>query len=356
MEGKHVRVIVIGAGIIGAAIAHKLSRAGADVVIFDAGHGGATAASFGWINASFYLDDHHFALRTAGIEAWRSWGIPVSWSACLCWEAEGSAFDAQRDDLTARGYAVEEIDADRFATLEPHVAAPARALRFASEGVADPVGTTQHILRGLKVVRGVAIEGIATQGDNVTGVQTANGFIAADRVVVAAGTASPELLEPLDVALPLLDRPGVMMRTAAVPQCLSHVLATPELELRQDKAGYLWAPTAAQHQGDATHSPETHPNLLADRAMDHVRALLPEIDVGWEQVMLAARPMPQDERPAFGPCGPDGLFAAVMHSGVTLAAITADLMAAQVLDTPLSNAQADLSAPYALARFQSAAS
>jgi len=134
------------------------------------------------------------------------------------------------------------------------------------------------------------------------------------------------------------------------------VLATPRLELRQDKAGHLWAPTAAQHQGDASQAPETHPNLLADRAMDHVRALLPGIDVAWEQVMLSARPMPQDERPAFGPCGPAGLFAAVMHSGVTLAAITADLMAAQILDKPLSNAQTDLSAPYTLARFQSVAS
>ena len=69
--------------------------------------------------------------------------------------------------------------------------------------------------------------------------------------------------------------------------------------------------------------------------------------------MLAQRPVPQDGLPVIGACGPSGLFTAVMHSGVTLAAITADLLAPQVMDVPLSNAQNALVAPYTPARFQS---
>jgi glycine/D-amino acid oxidase-like deaminating enzyme len=62
--------------------------------------------------------------------------------------------------------------------------------------------------------------------------------------------------------------------------------------------------------------------------------------------------MPQDGHPVIGACGPEGLFVATMHSGVTLAAITAELLAPQILDRKLSNAQSDMVAPYSPERFQ----
>ncbi|MEL6884038.1 MAG: FAD-dependent oxidoreductase [Pseudomonadota bacterium] len=348
-----MRIIIVGGGIIGAALARKLADAGADVLVFDSRAAGATGASFGWVNASFYLDDHHFALRMVGIDAWRGLDVPLNPCGCLCWEGEGDDLDRQRDALTLRGYGVEEVDKARFAALEPHVAAPDRALRFKAEAVADPMSTTARLLNGVRVVRGVPVTGIATHGHRVTGAETAQGAVAADRVIVAAGCASPDLLASVGVDLPLLDRPGVMMRTAAVAPCLSHVLATPATELRQDAGGHLWAPTSAQHQGDDATAPDTRPDLLADRAVARVQALLPDVPIRWDQVTLAWRPVPQDQRPVFGPCGPAGLFTAVMHSGITLAAITAELLGAQVLDQPLSNAQTHLAAPYDPARFQS---
>ena len=57
-----------------------------------------------------------------------------------------------------------------------------------------------------------------------------------------------------------------------------------------------------------------------------------------------------------GPAGPAGLHVAVMHSGVTLAAITAEIVAAEVTGTGLSNLHADIVAPYRPDRFQSAMS
>ena len=80
-----MKVVIIGGGIIGAALAHNLLRAGADVTVIAVGIG-ATGASFGWINASFYLDAAHFRLRAAGLEAWRRLDLPVNWSGALCWE------------------------------------------------------------------------------------------------------------------------------------------------------------------------------------------------------------------------------------------------------------------------------
>ncbi len=48
------QIIVVGAGIIGAAAAYNLQKSGAQVTIIDAGGANATSASFGWINASFF--------------------------------------------------------------------------------------------------------------------------------------------------------------------------------------------------------------------------------------------------------------------------------------------------------------
>ena len=44
----------------------------------------------------------------------------------------------------------------------------------------------------------------------------------------------------------------------------------------------------------------------------------------WEAVMLAARPVPQDGLPVIGASWPEGVYVAVMHSGVTLAALVGE--------------------------------
>ncbi|WP_299041532.1 FAD-dependent oxidoreductase [uncultured Tateyamaria sp.] len=347
-----MKTIVVGGGIIGAAIAHQLRGQGEDVIVLEAG-AGATAASFGWINASFFLTPDHFRLRQAGIEAWRRLGVAVEWTGCLCWDVQGAALEAQQAELAELGYDVERVEQGAFRTLEPHVAAPDRALRFGIEGVAAPAATAERLLAGVRRVRGVRAEAVATAGGAVTGVHTGQGFMAADRVVIAAGTASPDLLAPLGVTLPMLDRPGVMVRTRPVPQVMTHVLVTPDAEVRQDAQGHIWTPTAANHQADEADRVDAPLDHAADVAVARLRALLPQHVIAWDQVMLAHRPVPQDGLPVFGPAGPRGCFVAVMHSGVTLAAIAAELVAAQVTGRPLSNRQAALAAPYTVDRFQS---
>jgi NADP-dependent 3-hydroxy acid dehydrogenase YdfG len=64
-----VDVCVIGAGIIGAATAYHLSLLGAHVTVIDATvvPRGASAATFGWINANGKQPDHYFELNRAGM-------------------------------------------------------------------------------------------------------------------------------------------------------------------------------------------------------------------------------------------------------------------------------------------------
>ena len=53
-SNKNLNVTVVGAGIVGAAIAYSLAKRGVAVTVVDKGRpgGGATSHSFAWINAT----------------------------------------------------------------------------------------------------------------------------------------------------------------------------------------------------------------------------------------------------------------------------------------------------------------
>lgn len=354
------RIAIVGAGLIGASIAHQLARRGADVTVIEAGLPGQAASgrSFGWLNASFFADEDHYRLRVAGMEAWRRLksglpGLRLRWPGCLWWEEQGEVLERMRRQLRDLGYPVERLSrADLARRLPDFAGLPEEALAFPSEGVAETGTVVVQLLaaardQGARVLSGVAVDGIAVSGDRVTGLHTAQGDIAADRVIVAAGTGSPGLLAPLGVELPMLSRPGALMHTAPLPPIVSQVVVTPELELRQDADGRLIVPTSAAHQGDTTEA-VTDLAGMADEAAARLRRLLPKLAADWEQVVLAMRPVPGDGLPAVGRAGPKGLYLAVMHSGATLAAIIGEIVAQELLD--------DVSAPmlksYRPGRFQ----
>lgn len=359
-----MQIAIIGAGIVGASLAYALSLRGAQVTVIDAGGpaSGATGRSFGWVNASFHADAAHFALRAEGIEAYRrlcqDLRVPVTWSGCLCWEEQGAALEAQAKALTDMGYGVQIIEPDDFALREPHVRAPEAALYFEAEAAAEPAALTQALLvaSGARLVLGCAVEEIVTTGEKVSGLRIAGEKLPADRVIVAGGTGSADLLNPLGVALPLLYRPGVIFQTASMPPLLSHVCVAPIGEFRQTAQGRIVMPTAVSHQGDVSDGIADRPDLLADEAAVRLQEVLKDVEVRWQEVAVAARPVPQDGLPVIGACGPAGVFAAVMHSGITLAPIVAEVLSAEVMGAPVSSAQAALVAPYRPDRFQSAIS
>ena len=331
------RIAIVGGGIVGAALALRLARAGAAVTVIDAGIAGASAASFGWINASFHHDAAHFRLRAEGMAAWRRLAatvpeLPLRWSGALWWEEQGAGLDRMQETLTALGYAVGRIERDEIrARVSCLRRLPEAALVFPDEGVAE-TGTAGLLLRaaqaaGARLVSGVRVTGLA--GDSrVTGVVTPHGTIPADLVVLAAGTGVPEILRTAGLDLPLLTRPGLVLRTPPVPARIAPVLVTPEGEIRQDRQGRIVMPTAAGHQGDPAET-VGRPDTIADAAFARLAELLDPGCDDWGEVLLGWRPVPRDGLPAIGPMA-EGLYVSVMHSGVTLAAIAAELAAEEI--------------------------
>lgn len=350
------QTLIIGAGITGAALAWQLSRRGEAVTIVSthAEGGLASAASFGWLNASFYLSHPHFRLRHEGLAAHRRLtdalpGLRTTWQGCLWYEATGDAQDETAADLAALGYRVDRLTRAQVAKRLPALGpVPETALFFPEEGVADPAILARALIAasGAKVVR-ATVQALTEKTGRVTGVLTDLGPIPATRVILATGTGTPALLQPFGTILPMLKRPGLMIATNALPPLCPVVLATPDQEVRQDAAGALIAPASAGHQGDHAETLGAFP-IVVNATLQRLRALFPGQEIHFAHQAMAMRPVPGDGLPVAGQGLLTGLWLAVMHSGATLAPVVAECLAAEIIGSPDSPLLAD----FRPARFQ----
>ena len=338
------QTLIIGAGITGAALAYQLSRRGEPVTIVSthAEGGLASAASFGWLNASYFLNHPHYHLRHEGLAAHRRLtdalpGLPTTWQGCLWYEATGDAQNETASDLAALGYHVDRLThaqiAERLPALGP---VPDTALFFPEEGVSDPAVLARALIvaSGAKVVR-ATVQSLTEARGKVTGVLSDLGPLTADRVILATGTGTPALLMPFGTMLPMLKRPGLMIATNALPPICPVVLATPDQEVRQDAVGHLIAPASAGHQGDHAETLGAFP-VVVNATLQRLRALFPGQDIHFAQQHMAMRPVPGDGLPVAGQGPLAGLWLAVMHSGATLAPVVAECLAAEIMGGPES--------------------
>lgn len=238
--------------------------------------------------------------------------------------------------------------ASSAAPISPCLSPPCpirRALQFPAEGAVDAAALTAALLtaaaaRGAQIWLGVPVMDLAERAGRVIGVTTAQGQIPADLVILATGCATPALLAPLGLTLPMLSHPGAILRSRPVAARLTHLLAAPGQEVRQDAAFRLLAPCAASHQGDAAETMTDLPGLIAAATLARLSALLGGVEVQFDHLALAHRPVPGDELPVIG-AAMEGLALAVMHSGATLAPLVAGLLADEVFGGSASQLPAE---------------
>lgn len=382
-------VIVLGAGIVGAAIAWRLTRAGAAVTVIDrlAPGGLATPRSFAWINANTPPTPAYYALRRAAIAAWGRLGAalpgtaPIArggliWENTPGWTPEAELARLNAHDGEHGAYGARLVWKAELRALEPALAdLPEAAVLAPLESAVDAQAVAARLLadaaaQGARLVIGAEALRLCEAGGAVTGVETDFGRFEAAQVVLATGAAAPELLAPLGFALPMNPRQGLILHTAPVAPVLRHVVLAPELHMRQDPDGRLVVGEVYSGNGPNGGLIGSAPAVLAEMLMAALRARLPDVaGLAPLRVMLGRRPEPGDGFPAVGAVpGVAGLRLAVMHSGVTLAPLVGALMAQEVGealglgsgsgDLAGAEAGADLAAlfaPYRPARFAGAA-
>ncbi|WP_322417677.1 NAD(P)/FAD-dependent oxidoreductase [Mesorhizobium huakuii] len=350
------QVIVIGAGIIGASIAWHLTRAGARVtVVSESGPGGvATPNSFAWINASWGNPEIYFRLRTRAMAEWRRLanelsGLPLAWCGGLCWDLPADRLEAYVAEHSSWGYGIERVGRERAAQIEPNLAEPPEfAVYVAEEGVAEPVATARALLadaerHGARAVAST-VSALAQTNGRTTGVDTSHGLIAADEVVIAAGVGSPDIAATAGIKLPIETPPGLIVHSRPYKRLLNGLVHAVRLHIRQTAEGRIIAGSDFAG-GDPGENPEaTARDLFAatKAALRGAEGL--ELDFH----TIGYRPNPIDGFPIIGRAeGMDGLYVAVMHSGITLAPAVGLFTAREILD----GERDPLLTPYGLSRF-----
>ena len=340
------RVVVIGAGIIGACIAHELTLAGAQVTVIEANEPatGASSRSMGWINASFIDREDYYRLRLAAMEAHRELdkafdgALQTRWTGSINWEAAPDGMEALVADLGRFGHPIKLIGKEEFARLEPEVAdLPERALLMGNEGYMDAAHAARLILaaaqaRGATVLTGTPVEGLERAAGGGWTVRTPLGPVMAKDVVIAAGTRTGELCGAAGHDLPMKNEPGVLIQTPPVPFTLNHLIWSPDVHFKQLPdgrliCGYLFS--GAITDGGGVEG-------VAQRMLGRLKERLPRAadTLVIETVKHGVRPMPVDGYPAIGRLGSGqnkDLYVSVMHSGVTLGPVVGRLVAREIM-------------------------
>jgi glycine/D-amino acid oxidase-like deaminating enzyme len=348
-------VLIVGAGIVGASIAWHLARAGARVTVTDAGAPGgvATRHSWAWINASWGNPEPYFRLRVRSMQEWRSVGqevpgIAVAWVGSLYWALPPDQLDAFAARHAAWGYDIRRVTRAEVQRLEPQLATPpAFALHAPAEGVVEPLAAANALLAaaeylGTVVIGHNPVRALTLSGGKVTGVETANGRMDADEVVLAAGVGTASLAATAGLRVPMRAAPGLVVATRPHARCLNGLLISPAVELRQTAAGRLLA------IGDVDDA-EAGGDGGAAALLDTVRGMIASgASLSAEYHAVAHRPMPLDGFPIVGRAdGIGGLYTAVTHSGITLAPAIGRFVADEIL----AGRRDELLAPYGVERF-----
>ena len=263
-----MNVAVVGAGIVGGAIAFHLARRGAEVTLIDAGEPGmgATSHSFAWINSFGKEPRHYGALNRRALDTWDRFArlldadVGLRWGGQLTWaatEEDAEALARKVSGLQSSGYVARMIDEAELLRLEPGL----KPGTVKAAAYSDNEGHVQGTLAartcasrvqqlGGSVVFGSPVTGLGMHGGRVTEVQhagnsvpdatvpsgsvadasapdasVAGASVACDAVVLAAGVATTRLAQMAGVHVPQEESPGVVVRTEPLPPVLCSVAA-----------------------------------------------------------------------------------------------------------------------------------
>lgn len=353
-------VVVIGAGMAGAACALYASRAGLDVIVVDRGPvaGGTTGAGEGNLLVSDKEPGPELELALLSGRLWT--GLAGELGDRIEYEAKGGVVVAAESEglaalerfaagQRAAGVTAENVGADRLRDLEPHLAPGlAGGVRYPQDAQVMPTLAAAHLLRasGARLATGRTVTQVLRgAGGAVRGVRTVRGDIHAPAVVNAAGTWGGEVAALAGVHLPVLPRRGFVLVTEPLPRRVRHKVYAADYvaDVASDSAALQTSPVVEGTAAGPVLIGASRERVGFDRSfsLPAVRALaagairlFPFLSgVRAMRTYLGFRPYLPDHLPAIGPDPrAPGLFHACGHegAGIGLATGTGQLIA-QVL-------------------------
>ncbi len=228
----HARVVIVGAGIVGNALAWHLARLGwRDIVQVDKGPLPNPGGSTGHASSFTFAVDHSRQTTTWSIDSIREFdelgtftrtgGIEIARTPERMHELHRRVSLAKSFDINARLLTPAEVK-----EMVPYMDETKILGGFYTHdvGVVDPLhaGTIYRekaqALGALQSFANTEVTGLTKENNRITGVQTTRGYITADYVVVCGGVWSRQVAEMAGAVIPLVPAVHQMVDLGPVPE------------------------------------------------------------------------------------------------------------------------------------------
>jgi sarcosine oxidase subunit beta len=352
LTGPHHDVLVVGAGIAGAATAFHLAEGGASVTLLErstpaSGPSGRSGA----LCHAFYFPPELSPLARDGTDFLRTMSERVGYPSDfreigLLWgfgpELAGTLTGAA-ERIRGEGVAIELMSPDQMLESAPGFTTDRIGIAMwePSAGYADPAAATAGLVnaardRGATIRLNTPVTRLLVAGSAVTGVETQGGEqLEAGSVVLATGPWTKPILEEIGVSLPLtmerhaimaLDVPGRAREVLPFTWCddpLVHY-ARPDGENRVLVG--TWAGGGTGHRNPNAErvevsNPDVYKGTVGDREaswlVEHMLPRVPGLaDLPFGNGWACVYDMSPDDSPVVGPVdGVDGLVVVAGSSG-----------------------------------------
>lgn len=340
---------VVGAGLVGSAVALGLAEAGLRVVLLDAGEDRwhASGGNFGlvWVQGKGASSAAYAAWTRAAADAWPDFarslreasGLDVAYaktgglSFCLdetALEARATLLKRMHNQPYPGANDTELLDAATVHKLVPGLGPRIAGASFCPhDGQANPLATLRAIQavftsKGGTIRRGFAVAAIeATAGFQLT---SEAGTIEAGRVVLAAGLGNARLAPLVGLEAKVRPQRGQIL----VTQRLSELCRFATHRLRQTGDGTVLLGDTHEEVGLDTGTTQQAAHAIAADAAAYFPALT---DARVIRQWGALRVMSPDGLPIYAQSTTHpGAFLVTCHSGVTLAAVHSRALARAV--------------------------
>jgi len=350
---KPSEIVIVGAGIVGAACAFELAAEGLRVLVIDEGFPstGATGAAMGHI---VVMDDSEaqFAITRYSQILWDDLcdQLPaaVEFDPCgTLWvaadEEEMAEVRRKFDYYRERGVNAEILDSQQVRDAEPRLRAPLTgALRVPGDSVVYPPCATGFLLQKARELGARIIHGRPVAAIGAGTARLADGTVlAAAFIINAAGQSAPQLSRGISIK----PRKGHLVITDRYPNFLRHQVVelgylksahsltgdSVAFNVQPRKTGQILIGSSRQYGAQNSTVDESILARMLQRAFEY----MPDLNsLSAIRVWTGFRPATPDKLPLIGPSPEDpSVLVAAGHEGlgITTSLATAKLICAQIL-------------------------
>jgi glycine/D-amino acid oxidase-like deaminating enzyme len=346
-------LVIVGAGIVGAATAYFLTEAGAQVEVLEAADiaAGTTSATFAvdvsrvktprlLYDLAVAGSDAHSALESAwGDAPWLHHSPTLEWAH----SAEGAArLRTRMVRLGGWGYPAEWVSRAEAREIEPALELPATApeeIALFPQGAWYEPALLSRALLDRAQARGAClhvhdpVRALEMAHGHIAAVRTANGRrIEPDAVVNCAGPHAAYIAALAGARLPLQRVPGLVATTMSNQIRLRTILHAGDLNVRPDGDGRVLLHSWVQDADLESDEGQGGRLNIGQFLLHQARTLLPGMaNAELQEARVGVRPVPPDGLPLVGfTAEVDNLYVVVSHSAVHLAPLLGSLAAREL--------------------------